>query len=210
MRKVICIDLDGTLINSTEAYILAFNEVFRKNKLLPVSSEELKNAFGEETEKIIMRFYPTINKRKLEKCIEDFSEALKKNYEKIKAVPGAESAIKTLRKKYKIALISNNFKEDIIDLLETSGIGFENFDLIISRDDVKEAKPNPEGIFKAKMLSKEKPEYIIGDTITDIIAGKTAGIKTIAVLTGAQSIKKLWKEKPTMIVNSIKEVSSIL
>ena len=54
-------------------------------------------------------------------------------------------------------------------------------DVVIGLDDVKVTKPDPEGIVKAMELLGVKKAVYIGDNITDIQAGKNAGIKTIGV-----------------------------
>lgn len=211
MKKLLCFDLDGTILDSTESYLIALNECFRKNKLGFVSSEELKTLYGENVENIIKHFFPDISSRKLESCVLDFEDLIEKHFDKVKVFDGVESTLKKLKLKYKLAIVSNNDKHRIIEMLESSGLGFEHFDIIIGADSVKQkTKPHPDEIFKAEKIANEKAEYIIGDSIYDIRAGKKANIKTIAVLSGYNSIKKLWAENPTIIISNIQELNSIL
>ena len=58
--------------------------------------------------------------------------------------------------------------------------------MLLGSDHVKEIKPDPEGIHLIMKKEKSVPEntLIIGDTEVDILAGKSAGIKTGAVKWG--------------------------
>ncbi len=209
MKNLLCFDLDGTLVDSTKALVLTFNEVFRKNNLSLVSADEISEALGETTENIIKEFFPNITTRKMESCLADFQEIIKKHYEKIKAKPHTESTLRKLRKKgYSLAVVSNEFRKNIIEILEKSGIGFEHFDAIIGSEN--NIKGKSDEAFKAEKISKNKAKYLIGDSIYDIRAGKKAGVKTIAIVSGADAIKKIWSEKPSIIINKISELDSIL
>ncbi|HEC49742.1 MAG TPA: hydrolase, partial [Candidatus Desulfofervidus auxilii] len=47
--------------------------------------------------------------------------------------------------------------------------------------------------------------YLIGDTPRDIIAGKTIGVKTIAVATGSCSRESLLQFRPDLVLNNLAE-----
>ena len=59
----------------------------------------------------------------------------------------------------------------------------EQFMGIITRDDVGDMKPNAEGFYKAlRILGLQADEVLsIGDQASDIIAGKKAGLRSVAV-----------------------------
>jgi phosphoglycolate phosphatase-like HAD superfamily hydrolase len=50
----------------------------------------------------------------------------------------------------------------------------------------------------------------VGDSVADVRAGKNAGAKTIAVLSGIFTREELEKEKPDLIINDINELPSFL
>lgn len=82
---------------------------------------------------------------------------------------------------------------------------------IISRNEVKSIKPDPEGVFLAFERCSVHPNHgvYIGDMPMDIIAGNRAGATTIGVTTGlinAQNLKQLCE--PDMIFDSLKEASN--
>ncbi len=210
IKPLICFDLDGTLVESTNAHILAYNEAFKKNNLPTKSYDEVKRWLGIGIITVIPELQPGISSRKLLACVQDHSTFLNKNADKIMPIPGIQDAITALKEKYKIAVLSNNLHADITRILKIAGFKLGQFDIIVGSDDVAHQKPMPDEIFKAEKLAHEQASFMVGDTIYDMRAGKKANVKTIAVLTGVHSLSQLWAEKPTMVVKSIKDLPGIL
>jgi beta-phosphoglucomutase-like phosphatase (HAD superfamily) len=78
------------------------------------------------------------------------------------------------------AVFSSNSRIAVITALKKHNI-FDEFSYIVSREDVREPKPAPEGLLKIMdtlKFSKDKVLYL-GNRDVDESAGKAAGIKTI-------------------------------
>jgi Predicted phosphatases len=92
-------------------------------------------------------------------------------------------------------------KNDAMAVLDTLNI---KYDLLITSDDVKNVKPDPEPIILAiEKLNLNKDEIIgVGDSIYDILAYKKAGLHKMFILNQdyADAIK----------VSSLCDISSIL
>ncbi|UCD03779.1 MAG: HAD family hydrolase [Candidatus Woesearchaeota archaeon] len=203
-KKIICFDMDGTLINSFPAHAKAFNKAFKANKLPEQSEPEMMKLFGVEAKIIIKKFFPKISVRKLEVCIEDFHNFLREEtYVHTKQIDGAMEALKKLKKEWKLALVSGTFKSEVQLLLREGGIDQRIFDIVIGGDEVKHEKPSPELIKKAGDILESEIAWMVGDTIWDIKAGKAAKVRTVAVLTGKTPIEELVKVDPTMIIQSV-------
>jgi phosphoglycolate phosphatase-like HAD superfamily hydrolase len=71
--------------------------------------------------------------------------------------------------------------------------------------DTHKPKPSPEALIKAvKALDVQICDCIIvGDSISDIRAGKAAGSKTVAVLSGLFSRQELAEENPDLIIKDV-------
>ena len=80
------------------------------------------------------------------------------------------------RKKIKIGLVTNTYKEVVDRILNFHKIK-SHFDVIVTADDVKKPKPYPDAVLKAcKKLNVMADETIyVGDTKYDYKAGKSAG-----------------------------------
>ncbi|WP_120502124.1 HAD family hydrolase [Roseovarius sp. EL26] len=69
--------------------------------------------------------------------------------------------------------------------LRQAGV-FERFDFVAGYDSGYGAKPSPDPLlaFAAKMDLDPKRVLMVGDSTHDLVAGRAAGMKTVAVLTG--------------------------
>lgn len=203
-KKIICFDMDGTLINSFPAHAKAFNKAFKANKLPEQSESDLMKLFGLEAKVIIKKFFPKISIRKLEVCVDDQRKFLQEEtYVHTRSIDGAMEALKKLKKEWKLALVSGTFKSGEQLLLKEGGIDQRIFDVVIGGDEVKHEKPSPDLIKKAGTILESEVTWMVGDTIWDVKAGKAAKVRTVAVLTGKTPIEELVKADPTMIIQSV-------
>ena len=118
-----------------------------------------------------------------------------------------------LAQDYKLILLTNT-SQGIIDIAREKIPEINEFDLILTRDDVKVLKPNAIGLIKAMdILGLEADEVIhIGDQASDIIAGKRAGTMTIAVNDELMDFYKqhLRDENPDFIIRDLRQLPKIL
>lgn len=85
--------------------------------------------------------------------------------------------LKSIGKKIALVTISDRSRTEL--LLERHDLK-PYFDAVVTGDDVRKKKPNPEVITKAleKMSGKKNEAITVGDGSGDILAGKAAGIAT--------------------------------
>jgi HAD superfamily hydrolase (TIGR01509 family) len=98
-------------------------------------------------------------------------------------------------------------KANITNDLEHFGIA-KHFTHVVTALDTHKPKPSPEALIKCvKAIDAQICDCIIaGDSISDIKAGKAAGAKTAAVLTGLFSQQELTKEHPDLILKNINKL----
>ena len=209
-KKLICFDLDQTLIDANKAHVHSFFKAFKLSKLKPVSEKKLISKFGRVANEFIPELYPELNKKEIEKIIDDKRKFFRENsYKYVKPLPGIKIALRKLKKEYEIAVTSNCSHKTILKSLNKTDLR-KYVDKIVGTDDVKHPKPCPDEILKAEHLLHLDAEYIVGDTIYDILAGKRAKTKTIAVLTGNHKKEKLKKHKPNFIIRSVADLPRTL
>lgn len=94
------------------------------------------------------------------------------------------------RRGHKVAIASNNTLKTIQAIVEAGGFVV---DAIRGRDTGKRAKPNPEMIFSLMDELKFAREDVIfvGDSKTDMEAGKAAEVRTIIVKPGEIDLRKV-------------------
>jgi len=211
MKKLICFDLDNTLVYSDKSHVSAYNYALKKNNLKIKKPEFLESLFGMPHHKIIQIIAPNLKNKEIHKLMKEHRDYLsKETYKYCKAIPGVIKTLKTLKKYYDLAVVSNASNKTVLALLKGAKIDKKLFKFIIGADQVKHSKPYPDEIFKAQKLEHRKAWLIIGDSIYDIIAGKKANIKTIAVLTGHYHELLLRKQNPDYIIKSVSELPKVL
>ena len=95
-------------------------------------------------------------------------------------------------------------KQSIIEELEFFGIS-RYFTHVVTALDTLKPKPSPEALLNCvKALDVEISDCVIaGDSVNDVRAGKAAGARTVAVLSGLFQSEELAKEKPDLILNDV-------
>lgn len=210
-RKLICFDLDNTLIYSDKAHILAYNYALKKEKIKIPKRNFLVTLFGMPHHRLIEIIAPNLNQDQIERLVKIHDNLLvKKTYKYTKAVPGAIKILKLVKKDYDLVLLSNSSHRNILSMLKGAKIDKKIFKEIIGVDDVRRSKPYPDEIFKAEHLLRQKADFIVGDSIYDIIAGRKARIKTIGVLSGHYSRILLKKQGADHIINSVNDLPKLL
>ncbi len=92
--------------------------------------------------------------------------------------------------------------------------GFEDhFSVIITADDVKRAKPDPEPVLLALEqlgVAASRSVLFIGDSLHDLESGHAAGVQTAAVTWGALGESTLREGAPDYLVRTVGELIPIL
>lgn len=209
---LLCFDMDNTLLKSNKAHVEAFNLAFVKFGLKRVKAEKLVEHFGKVGILVAMSVYPFLQEREALRILHEHNRlVVKKTSKYAKPIKGADKALKELKKKgFKLALLTNCSHEEIKALLKHAKIDAKSFSLFVGSDDVRHGKPWPDEIQKAKKTLHAHKVYMIGDSIYDVMTGKKAKVKTIAVLTGDFSRRQLLEEKPDYILRSAADVPGLM
>jgi phosphoglycolate phosphatase len=192
---IILFDLDGTLIDSTEAILFSFAEAFREFRVKKPDDEKIKALIGYP----LKRMFVDLGVDEVE--AEKFVDAYKKSYRKIhtqktKLLPGAKEALEEFIKYARLGVVTTKTAKYSRELLEHFGIA-EMFEILVGSEDVKNHKPDPEPINRALELmgvSKSNTKiYMIGDTCLDMLSAKGAKVLGVAVLCGYGTKEQLSK-----------------
>ena len=210
-KKLICFDMDNTLVYSDKAHVESFNHAMRELGFNTVSFMAMARNFGKPKEEAVKSFSGVTDVDIIHKIIRAHDKYLYDGAKRFcRKIPHAEKVIKKLREDYFVAVLSNCSHKNIETILGAAGYNLNLFDLIVGNDDVKRSKPYPDEILKAEKLLKVRAEYMIGDSIYDVIAAHKAKVKAIAVLTGLYSKEQLEKEKPFKIIKNLKGLLRVI
>ncbi|WP_457556860.1 HAD family hydrolase [Candidatus Harpocratesius sp.] len=200
-------DIDGTLLDSNIAHLNAWRRALREYGIFK-NDEEIISQFGLKTAQICRNLAgKNVDHSTIQHITEAKTEFLLSEIEKIAAFKGVNELLEEISKKYgKIVFVSNNFNRVIARMIEVNhwndlSIGY------IGIDEIKKAKPDPEMIKKALTLLNLSALrcVMIGDSQYDIIAGKAAGTRTIAVCS-SHSVEYFSKLKPDLIISEVTDL----
>ena len=184
--KAIIFDMDGVLIDAKEWHYEALNRALELFGYTITRYDHLVTYDGLPTRK---KLEMLTKERNLPKELHGFINEMKQQYtmeivhSKCKPVFQREYAISKLKSEgYKIGVASNSVKNSIVTMMEKSDLS-KYLDTIVSNQDVKEGKPNPEIYIKAINNLGMKPEdcMVVEDNINGIKAGIAAGAHVMQV-----------------------------
>ena len=202
---LILFDLDGTLLDTKplidQSFIHTF-EHFRPGYVL--SDEELDQFFGPTLYQSFSRYSDDENE--IEEMIKYYREFNIANHDSIvKPMPGAKDLINTLkRKKYKLGVVSSKKTDLVCHGLELFGL-LDKMDVVIGSDDVKNHKPAPDGILLAIEKTNAHNACYVGDNVNDILAGKSANVKTVGCLY-VNHPEKIIEANPDYTINRLSDM----
>jgi len=213
MNKNITIlfDLDGTLIDSTEAILESFYYTFQKQKFeFHGDDEEIKSHIGYPLD--IMFTNLGVEQKKVMDFVNSYKEYYRKiSEEKTFLLDFVEEAVQEAFTFARLGVVTTKTTQYSIPLLKNLAL-FEYFETIIGRQEVKNPKPDPEPIQMALKNMKINPSrdvFMIGDTKLDLIAANRANISSCGVLSGYGYKKELSCYTPFVTTNTLEAVKLI-
>ncbi len=202
--KGIFLDLDGTIVDSTGAYLeaarIAFHAIGKKTPedkvLLEIprrieqhfTIDDLTHGYTKEFMRVYLEAYYSVTESKT------------------KLFPNISATLEALSAKSKLALITMRHCPNQVVQKELDYFGIAKyFTHIVTAKDTSKPKPSPEALIQcAKALHLEMCDCIIvGDSVNDVRAGKAAGAGTVALLSGLFQREELTKERPDLILPDV-------
>ena len=179
----ILFDLDGTLIDSTEAILESFEVAYKTFGKTAPDAEDIKSLIGYPLDIMFTKLGIVGETR-------EYVHVYKNHYRiiseaKTTLLPLAREAVERAARFAKLGIVTTKTSIYSKKLLEHMEI-MHHFDTLIGRDSVQNPKPHAEPIHKAikHLDASYGSTWMIGDTILDLCSAKNADIKSVGVLCG--------------------------
>ncbi len=203
---LILFDLDGTLIDSTEAILESFHNSFTIHNFPAQEDEKIESLIGYPLDEM----YRALGVD--EDVVWDFVATYKEHYRKISTqktelLENAREAIIEASKFATLAIVTTKTGRYSKVLMEYFEL-MHYFEVLVGREDVEHPKPHKEPIITAlTRLNKDDNDiWMIGDTKMDLISATNAGVNSIGVLSGYGTKESLEPYTDIIVKDSLSAV----
>ncbi|MFS0864019.1 pyrophosphatase PpaX [Fredinandcohnia sp. 179-A 10B2 NHS] len=202
-------DLDGTLIDTNELISESFLHTleiyypgqYTKEDVIPFNGPTLYETFTsldpDRAEEMVAE-YRRFNHEKHDELVTEF--------------PGVFNTIKALKEQgLKLGIVTTKMRNTVNMGLKLTKLD-QFFDVIVTLDDVKKPKPDPEPVQLALSLLDAKAEeaIMIGDNYHDILSGKNADTLTAGVAWSAKGSEFLLKYEPDFMLETMNDLLKLV
>ena len=184
--KGVIFDMDGTLIESTEADYLAWQRTFADFGR-ELTFFDYKPLLGIKSADVIRKTLGVIDEDEVKKCLatklQYFKEIMRT--QGIQPVLGAKQLLQQVKNlPGKMALATSSRREKM-NMVMTDLKFLDYFDEIVTGEEVINSKPAPDVFLLAAKKLNLNPEdcVVLEDAVSGVSAAKAAGMKCIAITT---------------------------
>jgi HAD superfamily hydrolase (TIGR01509 family) len=219
MRSLI-FDLDGTLIDTVYAHVFSWQRALAESGMT-IEGWRIHRKIGMSgglfTRAVARELNRELRQDEVEKLQNRHSELFGQLLPERQPLPGAVELLKYLNdEKITYGIATSGRRPDINPSLKSLGVGGNI--VVIERDDVLRAKPEPDLFLACQQRMNVRAEdcYVIGDAVWDLLAARRAGMLSIGLLSGGYGEDELSRagayrvyRDPLELLNSLDELGVI-
>lgn len=185
--ELVIFDLDGTIIDSLDDLTAATNYTLSELGRKDLPKNEVRKLIGQGARRLVERAMPDASSEDIEHGLNLFLVYNEDHIvDKTKLYPGVIETLDALRRQGRqLAVISNKnvaLCRKVMNILRVESF----FTSVVGADSIPFRKPSPEPVLKLLQEYSVAPgnAAIIGDSINDMAAGKSADVVTIGCTYG--------------------------
>ena len=205
MIRLLIFDFDGTLGDTRANIVLTMTQTLEKMGYPVAGESEIARTIGLPLEEGFRQLVPGLSDEDTLVCAKTYREIFEINRKQLvpKLFPQVKETLEVLFKKgFLMTVASSRQSSSLNGFLNDMGIaGYISY--VVGADNVTNAKPHPEPVFKTLEALGVPPEdaLVVGDMPVDIMMGTRAGTMTCGVTYGNSCRKDLEEAGADMIVN---------
>jgi beta-phosphoglucomutase len=185
-------DMDGTLIDSEEFHWISWRETMAKEGIA-ISREQFLASFGQRNDSILSRW---LGDAATSDRIEKIANAKEERYRDLirqngmQALPGVPLWLGRLHEQGWLQAIASSAPRPNIEVVLDALRAAHYFQSVVSADDVKRGKPDPEVYLVAAARVGISPErcIVVEDAVAGVEAAQSAGMRSIGVNRDGKSL----------------------
>lgn len=192
--KTYLFDFDYTLADSSKGIVICFRNVLERHRHTGISDQQIKRTIG----KTLVESFALLSGVTDADTLEEYRKEYVKEADRFmtantRLFPETVSVLQALKEEgAKVGIISTKYRYRIMELAKDH-IPEGTIDLIVGGEDVKTAKPSPEGVCMAlsKLGTEKEDTLYIGDSTVDAETAQAAGVDFAGVLHGTTTAEEL-------------------
>lgn len=189
------------------------SEISKKYTGKALTLKEVVAKFGPPIGTIIRSITTHLSEEEQEQAVQDYYHCHRNNVSsKVVVFPGISRLLERIRSSGRQLALMTGVERMVMEAT-LNAFGLQAyFDERITVDDVRNSKPDPEGILLAlaRIGADPKRSIYIGDAPADIVAGRRAGVYTGAALWSPQTGGDPSRENPDFQFRSVQRLSDFL
>ena len=203
--------MDGTTVNSINSIAYFANRALNKFGLPSIDTERYKLLVGNGATTLVKRMFAEVGASYdiFDEVLYEYNKTYDDNFMYLaKPYDGICEILRELKKNgIKTAIISNK-PDSTAKKISDRLFGKELIDICVGAREGVPLKPDPTTVIEVMEKYKVSPCdcLYIGDTATDMLTGKNAGIYTIGVLWGFRSREEIEGAGACMVTNDPKDI----
>ena len=215
MIDTVLFDFDGTIMDTNDVIIGSWQHVYRTLRGKEGDLDYILSTFGEPLEYSMETSFPEVDSDVSVKIYRDWHH--EKFLDMIKLFPGVAEMIQEVKARgYKTGIATSRLRKSLHMGLDKYDLE-KYFDAIGAVEDIEEAKPAPDTIYKvlAKLDSQPETAIMVGDSRLDILCARNAGVPSVLVGWSATLAEKTMEdfppgEAPDYIIHKPEELFDII
>lgn len=193
MKKLIVLDFDGTLADTSEAIIRTFKAAADANGQICESDERIRRSIGLHLRDMYRDLCNISDSEMIQRCIASYLVIFRDYFPYIKLFSEVKETLTQLKTDgYRLAIATNRGADSLVPLMEMLGIE-ALIDDYVTPESVTNVKPAPDMVELLMNRAGVRPEdtLVVGDTTFDIEMGQHAGCRTCGVTYGSHTLEQL-------------------